>query len=135
MSSKLFNIYTLEKKNNDNILLFKSGIFYIALAEDATKLSNLFGFKLTNLNDSIKKCGFPCSSVDKYLSLFKAHNLEIKFIEPDKNISYDVKQFNQNQINNSLIDEIKNVDINSLSVSEIYSFVEKLKTMVEETNM
>ena len=59
--SKLYNIYLQEKsKNKDNILLFKSGIFYISIDDDALKLSSLFHLKLTNLNDSIKKCGFPC---------------------------------------------------------------------------
>ena len=59
--SKLYNIYLEEKKKNrDILLLFKSGIFYIAIAEDAIKLSNLLHLKLTNLNDTIQKCGFPC---------------------------------------------------------------------------
>ena len=43
--SKLYNIYLEEKKKNrDILLLFKSGIFYIAIAEDAIKLSNLLHF-------------------------------------------------------------------------------------------
>lgn len=47
--SKLFNIYLNEKKNNENIiLLFKSGIFYIAIDKDATVLSQLLDLKLTN---------------------------------------------------------------------------------------
>ena len=70
--SKLYSIYLIEKENNEaKILLFKSGIFYVALDKDAIFLSNTFGFKLTNLNDNIKKCGFPCNSLDKYLKLFK----------------------------------------------------------------
>lgn len=85
MSSKLYNIYLNEKsKNHDNVLLFKSGIFYIALDSDAKNLSSLFGFKLTNLNDSVKKCGFPCSSINKYLNLFKSYNLNIKLIDHNK---------------------------------------------------
>lgn len=128
MSSKLFNIYSSQKKEDNNkILLFKSGIFYIAISDDALVLSKLFNFKLTNLNESIKKCGFPCSSIDKYLPLFQSYNLDIKFIEPNKNNSYDLDQFGQNQAINSLIKEIKDVDVESLSISEIYSFVEKLK--------
>ena len=88
--SKLYSIYLNEKeKNKDTIILFKSGIFYLALDKDATFLSNTFGFKLTNLNSEIKKCGFPCNSLDKYLKLFKACNLLINIIDIDTNTKYE----------------------------------------------
>ena len=58
--SKLYDKFSsLKNSNKDTLYLFKSGIFFIALNEDATKLSEIFGFKITNLNDTVTKCGFP----------------------------------------------------------------------------
>lgn len=131
--SKLYNIYLEEKKKNrDILLLFKSGIFYIAIAEDAIKLSNLLHLKLTNLNDTIQKCGFPCSSIEKYMPIFKALNIELKIIEVEKNTAYNVQQFKQNQFINLIIDELNNVDTNNLSVVESYSFIENLKSIIKK---
>ena len=131
--SKLYNIYLEEKKKNrDILLLFKSGIFYIAIAEDAIKLSNLLHLKLTNLNDTIQKCGFPCSSIEKYMPIFKALNIELKIIEVEKNTAYNVQQFKQNQFINLIIDELNNVDTNNLSVVEAYSFIENLKSIIKK---
>lgn len=131
--SKLYSIYLdLKDKNSDTILLFKSGIFFIALDKDANYLSDLLGLKLTNLNNTIKKCGFPCSSLDKYLKLFKACNLNIKIIETSENTSYSLKEYEQKNEVSELLNLINNVDINNLSVSEAYGFIENLKIKAEE---
>lgn len=129
--SKLFNIYLNEKKNNENIiLLFKSGIFYIAIDKDATVLSQLLDLKLTNLNDTVKKCGFPCSSLNKYLKLFELHNLNVKLIEIDKNISYTIPEYTENKLIQDLLEQINNVNVDNLSISEAYKFIEDLKEKV-----
>lgn len=130
--SKLYSIYLNEKENNEaKILLFKSGIFYLALDKDATFLSDTFGFKLTNLNNTVQKCGFPCVSLDKYLKLFKACNLDIKMIEVDKNTTYDLKEYEQDKSILEILDLIKNINIDNLSVSEAYNFIETLKQKVD----
>lgn len=129
--SKLFNIYLNEKeKNKEKILLFKSGIFYIALDEDASMLSQLLDLKLTNLNDKIQKCGFPCSSIDKYIKLFKLHNLNVKLIEIDKNTSYSIQEYIESKIIKELLEQINNVNLDNLSISEAYKFIEDLKEKV-----
>ena len=129
--SKLYNIYLNEKeKNRDKILLFKSGIFYIAIDKDATLLSQLLNLKLTNLNDKIQKCGFPCSSIDKYLKLFKLHNLNIKLIEIDKNTSYSIQEYTESKIVKELLEKINNVNVDNLSISEAYKFIVDLKEKV-----
>lgn len=57
--SKLYEKYkNLKSENATKLYLFKSGIFYIFLDEDAIKMSNLLNLKLTNLNETIVKCGF-----------------------------------------------------------------------------
>ena len=58
--SKLQKSYiNLKSKDAEKIYLFKSGMFYLALADDCEKLSAVFGFKKTKLNEEIEKCGFP----------------------------------------------------------------------------
>ena len=72
--SKLFNNYILLKSQDCNkFYLFKSGIFYIFLDADARSMSQQFGFKLSNLNNSVVKCGFPTNSLDKYIEKFKIY--------------------------------------------------------------
>ena len=51
--SKIFNEFEKKKlENPDKLYLFKSGIFYIGLEEDAENLSKLSDFKITPLNDT-----------------------------------------------------------------------------------
>ena len=127
--SKLLNTYNnLKKRNSKAIYLFKSGLFYIALEDDAKLLSKKFNFKLTNLNDETVKCGFPVSSFDKYFPKIKSINNEVEII--DKDTISEASNYLENKKVKELIDEIKNVDINSLSVSQAYAFIEKIKEYV-----
>ena len=122
--SKLVETYSKLKEDNPNtILLFKQGIFFIALADDAQKLSNSFGFKLTYLNSETLKCGFPCSNIDKYLNKFNNMNLEIRII--DSNTLYRPNEYS---INNN----IKKINVDTLSISESYEFIEELQKEVNK---
>lgn len=133
--SRIYNTYlTLKKQNSDVIYLFKSGIFFLALDKDAYTLSNIFHFKLGNLTSSVIKCGFPCSSLNKYTNLFKLYNLNIKIIELDKNTLYTINEYNQNQYIIQLLDIISSVNTDNLSVSEAYEFIENLKNKVIDIN-
>ena len=80
--SKLYDMYIeLKNLNYETIYLFKSGIFFLAIDNDAYLLSKIFNLKIGNLTNSIIKCGFPCTSLNKYKNLFKVHNLNVKIIE------------------------------------------------------
>ena len=109
--SKIYSLYQYLKNEDSKIIyLFKSGIFYIAISEDATYLSNKFGFKLTRFNDNIQKCGFPIASVEKYTKLFADNNVNFKLINStsdntsssNKN-NDDVKKLIDNISNNSFV--------------------------------
>lgn len=86
--SKLYDKFlSLKNTNKDKIYLFKSGIFFIALNEDATKLAEIFGFKITNLNDTVTKCGFPSKRIEYYSSLLNKMNIDFDIIDSNcKNI-------------------------------------------------
>lgn len=133
--SKLYNTY-LELKNQDSqtIYLFKSGIFFIAIDSDARILSDTFHFKLIHLTDTIVKCGFPCSSFEKYSNLFQLYNLSIKIIELNNNTLYTFNEYKQNQSIKYLLDFINSVDINNLSITEAYQLIEDLKNKVSKIN-
>lgn len=124
--SKLLNTYNnLKKNNSETIYLFKNGAFYLALENDAKLLSKEFDLKLTNLNKDAVKCGFPCTSFDKYFLKLKILKKEFKII--DKDTISNATTYLENQKIKNLIDEIKSIDINILSVSEAFAFIEKLQ--------
>ena len=74
---KLLGLYhDCKNKDDTKYYLFKSGLFYYFLEEDARYFSDKYGFKLTGFGDSVK-CGFPIKSLEKYLFLFQDHKIEV----------------------------------------------------------
>lgn len=133
--SKLYNTYLALKENDpQTIYLFKSGIFLIAIDTDAYILSNIFHFKLGNLTNTIVKCGFPYASLDKYIKLFKLYHLNAKIIEPEHETLYNFHEYKQNQYFIELLNLIISVDINNLSISEAYKFIENIKIKANDIN-
>lgn len=129
MMSKLINMYKkLKEQDAETLYLFKSGIFYIFLAEDAQKISRLFSLKLTPLNNDVLKCGFPLSSINKYSIKFRENNIRVKIIED--NIIFSESNFFKEQKYLQLIGILQNIDIDSLSVSEAYKVIETLKNLI-----
>ena len=123
--SKLFDKYNKLKKANPNkYYLFQSGIFYIFLDNDAKFMSNILQLKLTNFTPELVKCGFPINSLNKYMNIFKTLNYDVEIV----NNSTNNKSSFSNQIEvEKFIKEIANVNTNLLSVSEAYSFINKIK--------
>ena len=92
--SKLYQTYVaLKIQDSSQLYLFKSGIFYIFIDEDAKLISSLFNLKLTNLNSMIVKCGFPTSQLEKYANLFEIANLSFKIIDTLDKTVYSPKEF------------------------------------------
>ncbi len=130
--SKLYVEYLkLKSENTDKLYLFKSGIFYIAIEDDAKKLSELFNFKLTNLNNTVMKCGFPQKRLEFYID--KLNSLNILFEIVDLNYS-KVDNYSDYLNNNKIKDIIKSIiqiDMNNISFKESFEFLEKTKTELE----
>ena len=92
--SKLYQTYAaLKMQDSSQLYLFKSGIFYIFLDEDAKLISTKFNLKLTNLNSIVVKCGFPTSQIEKYTNLFNIANISFKIVDVQKNELYSPKDF------------------------------------------
>lgn len=132
--SKLYDIYTSLKENekdgNNTLYLFKSGMFFIFIDRDALVASKLLNLKLTSLSPSIVKCGFPISSLDKFTMLLKNSGYSIKIIDNTANLSYNIKDYEINSSVENLLFSISNINLDSLSVSEAFAFLEKIKNDV-----
>ncbi len=126
--SKLVNCYKNLKSNDSSYLyLFKSGVFYIFLDEDAKIISNLLHLKLTNLNSEIQKCGFPANSLEKYLTLLKLIPYEVKIIDNTDSVSYTPKQFSINKEILDFLSDISILNVETLSVSQAFNFLSSIK--------
>lgn len=126
--SKLVNIYkNLKNQDPDTIYLFKSGIFYIILDEDAKKVSPLLDLKLTKLNDTIVKCGFPVSAYNKYFNILNQTTIKFKIIDKTNGLSLTFNDFTIEQSLKNLLNKINQIDTEHLSVSEAYKFIEDIQ--------
>ena len=124
--SKLYEKYlSLKKEDNSTYYLFKSGIFYIFLDNDAKKMSNILNLKLGNLNENVVKCGFPINSLNKYMNLIKSENCNVKIIEnsiPKTNLNL----MNSNKEFLDFLNRIASINPDNLSIKEVYLFLDNI---------
>lgn len=118
---KQLDIYKRFKANSpDKYYLFKGGIFYYFLAEDAEYFNNKCGFKLTSFGDSVK-CGFPVSTLEKYLYLFKEENIEL--ISDDSGSE------------KIIVDIIRGIDLSNTTPEDAINILGDLKEMLDEKQL
>lgn len=116
--SKLQNQYEILKKKDENkIYLFKVGIFYNILNEDAKTVSKAIGLKLTDLGPNLIKCGFPVSNLEKYTNLLKSKNLDYEVI------SAPTSSENRDTSYSCIINKIKKVDMNNTTYKQAFDFL------------
>lgn len=124
--SKIWKQYLkLKQEDNKTLYLFKAGIFFIFIDKDAQIISQLFHLKLCPFNETIQKCGFPTSQLKKYTTLLENSGYTFKII--DENTTYSLQQYEKNSSLFSFMEEILSIDVNSLSVSETYSLLERIQ--------
>ena len=119
--SKIYEKY-LELKSIDKnkLYLFKSGKFYIFIADDCDKINDYIVLKKVKFTNNVLKCGFPENSLSDYMRVFKNQNLNIEIIE---NIELKKESIN---------DFILNIDINKLSPLEALNILNELKEKVKD---
>ena len=122
--SKLYLEYKRKKdENKDKYYLFKSGLFYIFIDEDAKKINKITPLNITNLNNDIVKCGFPSNSLDKYLDIFKNLGLDVEIVNRiDENENKD--------ISTKIIKKIKNLNIDFLTPVKALNILNEFKDML-----
>lgn len=122
--SKLYDKYTKLKENNsDLVYLFKSGIFYIALDEDAIKLSKDLKLKLGKLNEQIVKVGFPVSSRERYVRLLEALNIHFQFVDDTYGVIENYSDYANNEKLKSIVHKILCIDFDNLTFKEAFDFL------------
>jgi len=127
MMSKLQKQYEdLKRKDSEKIYIFRVGIFYNILNEDAKVVSDSIGLKLTDLGPSIVKCGFPIAKLDKYTNLLKSKNLPFEVIS-------DIAPSNQNTSYEKIVDKIKKIDLDNTTFHQafdiLYNIQQNLKNI------
>lgn len=119
--SKLYSKYLEQKALNPNILyLFKSGIFYTALNDDANRLSDALSLRVTNITDKIYKCCFPVSKSDFYFKTLESLNIDYKIIDPSQNVVLNYAEYKDNEKFNSIITNLIKLDLNKTSFQDAY---------------
>lgn len=126
--SKLYDRYKkLKNQNCDKLYLFKSGIFYIFLSDDAETLADLLSLKLTKLNDEINKCGFPANSLSKYQLKLEELDIEYEIIDSSQKSTVIVCE-------NALkyVDYIKEINLNTITPLESFSILNHLQKVLKD---
>ncbi len=130
--SKLYNKYLyLKESDSSKCYLFKVGIFYIFLDADARKISEILGLKLTNLNESVVKCGFPSSTISKYINLLDAANISYQIVDENLNSVTTQKEYLSNVNATIILDTIKKADLNNLSPINAFNMICKFKNLLD----
>ena len=104
-----------KRKNEDIVFIFKSGNFYIFLGDDAKKMSDELGLKLTKFSNATDKCGFPITQLEKYTKFIKLLNLDYEII---------LKPVDQ------VIEDIKNIDMEILDATTALDKINEYKRLL-----
>lgn len=135
--SRLYKRYNELKSTNANQLyLFKSGIFFIFLDNDAKLISKELNLKLTKLNDNIVKCGFPINSFQKYSDLLKELGFDFSIVDENYSIVTSTSNYLSNIEIVNMINKIKNIDINKTSPIQAFDILSNFKKLLgDETRV
>ncbi len=135
--SKLYKKYVLLKVNDSSkIYLFKCGIFYIFIHDDARIMSDFLNLKLTPLNPIIMKCGFPVKSADKYLNILKNSEYNIEIVPPDDISSpTNIKNYITYQNIYNIVNNFLNVNVDELSISQAFDLLTDLQKKFQKIKL
>lgn len=121
--SKLYNRYKTLKNKEDIVYIFKVGMFYVILDDDAKILSKLLNLKLISLNSEVNKCGFPINSLKKYEKILKDNKIKYKIIE----------DYEENKDLNQFLNKIKKYDIDNMTGIKALELIYELKEIINGT--
>lgn len=122
MSKLTKKLAELKKNDASSIYIFRVGIFYNILNEDAKILNEKLGLKLTSLSPEIIKCGFPISSLDKYTKKFDELQLKYKVIDDLPN-NTNIEDYTNNIEVKKILNKIKNLDMNNTTFQQAFNIL------------
>ena len=129
--SKLLEHYNkLKKEDASCIYMFRVGIFYNILNEDAKIINEKLGLKITDLGPNIFKCGFPVSQLDKYIILLNKINLKYKIIDnlPNSNINEYINNIEIKKI----LNKISSIDMNNTTFHQSFDILLNIQKKLKD---
>lgn len=133
MSKLIKNLKELKKLDASSIYIFRVGIFYNILNEDAKIVNEKLGLKLTSLSPEIIKCGFPISSLDKYTKKLDELQIQYKIIDNLPNNS-NVTDYSNNIEIKKILNKITEIDMNNTTFQQSFNILldiqNKLKKII-----
>lgn len=133
MSKLIKNLKELKKLDASSIYIFRVGIFYNILNEDAKIVNEKLGLKLTSLSPEIIKCGFPISSLDKYTKKLNELQIQYKIIDDLPNNS-NVTDYSNNIEIKKILNKIAEIDMNNTTFQQSFNILldiqNKLKKII-----
>lgn len=133
MSKLIKNLKELKKLDASSIYIFRVGIFYNILNEDAKIVNEKLGLKLTSLSPEIIKCGFPISSLDKYTKKLDELQIQYKVIDDLPNNS-NVTDYSNNIEIKKILNKITEIDMNNTTFQQSFNILldiqNKLKKII-----
>lgn len=130
--SKILKQYNeLKKKDASPIYIFRIGIFYNILNEDAKIINQKLGLKITSLSPEIIKCGFPISSLDKYTR--KLNELQMKYmVIDDLPSNTNIQDYSNNVEIKSILKKITEIDMNNTTFQQSFNILLDLQNKIKK---
>ena len=131
MSKLLLQYEELKKQNPNVIYLFRVGIFYNILNNDAKILHEKIGLKITDFGPHIFKCGFPISQINKYVSLLDNMGLKYQIIDnlPNQNTNDYINNIELKKIVKSIIEIDFNITTFQQALNKLLDIQQKLQNI------
>ena len=129
--SKLMKQYNeLKKDDAYSIYLFRVGIFYNIINEDAKIINEKLGLKLTDLGPNISKCGFPISQLDKYIILLNKMKIKYKIIDNLPNNS-NINDYMKNIEIKKILNKITTTDMDNITFHQAFDILLDIQTKLK----
>lgn len=131
MSKLLRKYQEVKKEDSSYIYLFRIGIFYNIINDDAKFINKNLGLKITPLGPNIIKCGFPISKIEKYQNILLEKNIKFKIIDdlPSTMSSNDyINNIEINKILNYIID----IDMNNTTFQQAFNILLELQNKIKK---
>ena len=130
MSKILKQYKELKEKDASSIYIFRIGIFYNILNEDAKILNEKLSLKITWLRPEIIKCGFPISSLEKYTKKLDNLQLQYKVID-DLPQNSNIVDYSKNIEIKKILKKISEIDMNNTTFQQAFNILLEIQNKLK----
>ena len=130
MSKILKQYKELKEKDASSIYIFRIGIFYNILNEDAKILNEKLSLKITSLSPEIIKSGFPISSLEKYTKKLDNLQLQYKVID-DLPQNSNIVDYSKNIEIKKILKKISEIDMNNTTFQQAFNILLEIQNKLK----